>query len=1705
MKTSRMFNRQILLVSLVISSFSAVTAQTSCCEEGSKPKQITLKYTGESCSATNTSQPDSKVGCSGDPANDPMVYIIANNNDDASSGDIWFSGEVALDANFTVDATNAGQTKLTSNTVIHVFSSQNGTKIQTINFHTSCSVPLILGDQFGSIVLVGMVSPDGTICGPDDPEVSCVRTLTNTESCVGNKTYVLYLEDTTGVKYWLTGASSTYKWQELSDGTVRVTGDGFTHPSLTGDLFSFDILLSDSTSTAPAGSPKSSYCTTVSTDNWIYFETVSGTVNSAIHGSFSVNRRGSAFQQGKDANTTQAGYGASGWFDMQEGDGFFDVGDVNAMLSETCSTPEVESCCVDGFKPAKITLTYTGEDCSATVTSQSTDKYNCSGNPSFDNLVYIIANDDNSATSGNIWFSGEVALDSSFTLDAGAQGASNLPSNTVIHVFDAQGGTKIQTVNFHTSCSQPINSGDQYGSLQIVGMISETGASCGLPEDPPSDSESCCVDGFKPAKITLTYTGEDCLATVTSQSTDKYNCSGNPSFDNLVYIIANDNNSATSGNIWFSGEVALDSSFTLDAGAQGASKLPSNTVIHVFDAQGGTEIQTVNFHTSCSQPINTGDQYGSLQIVGMISETGASCGLPEDPPSDSESCCVDGFKPAKITLTYTGEDCSATVTSQSTDKYNCSGNPSFDALVYIIANDDNSATSGDIWFSGEVALDSSFTLDAGAQGASKLPSNTVIHVFDAQGGTEIQTVNFHTSCSQPINTGDQYGSLQIVGMISETGASCGLPEDPPSEKESCCVSGFKPQTITMMYTGDDCSATSTSQSSDKYNCSGDPANDTEVFIIANDNNSATSGQIWFSGAVPLNSLFTLDATAQGQTRFPSNTVIHIFNHENGTEVQTVNFHTSCSQPLVTGDQWGSVKLVKMVSENGATCGSIEGNGLVNLINGYTFYDLNQSAIFDNGEPVIPTMSVLLYADNNCDGEVDGGDTYLDEAVTDASGFYQFSRPWMGGPFELRYGLTSDNDDGEQKSDGSIDLGHGDLHLGEGIAGLHFKDINVPSGVTITSAYIEFTSYNDESGVVAVRINAQDADNGSPLGGSTNNFSSRTKTSAQVDWNLSDWTSDTKYNSPDISAIVQELVDRAGWNALNEVSLFVNPLSGTNRRKAVSQDRSALTSPKLIINYDIAGYKECYVTHVDTTTEPDGNSITTYHTEVAVFTSGGNVDSMNNFGFYGELPAGTNLITGTVFADINEDADYADPEFGIANIEVSLYKDVDCDNELTGADLWMRKTTTNDIGFYQFAVDYEPLTNGTTFSISSDNNDSEEETNGDVDLSHGDLHLNERIVGLRYQNVSIPAGATIQSATLEMVSKNDENGAAQVRIFAEDVNSASSLTNADYDLSTRTTTTASQNWSLDPWTQDIVYNSPDFSNVIQEVVDRGGWSSGNNLSLIIKSVNGSGKRKAYSHDGDQSKVTKLIVTYTINGANDCYITRIGKVWPAEYEYLTTDSINDQVFTGVDQVDSLNDFGLWGPDAVPVELLNFEAFWSANNAVLRWTTASEENNSFFEIQRSTNAVDFLTIGKEYSKALGGNSLSILNYEVSDLYIKDRIEELVFYRLKQVDYDGTSALSHIVVLAKSTAYPVNELQVYPNPSTDVAFVNFKRNMSTQGTIKILGATGQVVYSELIPQGGIQESIKLDVSHLDRGIYYIQFESNGSFYTKRFVIDRS
>ncbi len=181
---------------------------------------------------------------------------------------------------------------------------------------------------------------------------------------------------------------------------------------------------------------------------------------------------------------------------------------------------------------------------------------------------------------------------------------------------------------------------------------------------------------------------------------------------------------------------------------------------------------------------------------------------------------------------------------------------------------------------------------------------------------------------------------------------------------------------------------------------------------------------------------------------------------------------------------------------------------------------------------------------------------------------------------------------------------------------------------------------------------------------------------------------------------------------------------------------------------------------------------------------------------------------------------------------------------------------------------------------------------------------------------------------------------------------------------------------------------------------------------------------------------------------------------------------------------------GTSSLPIELINFNAIRNDNNAVLTWQTANEINSSHFNIERSLDGVHFNTIA---SIKAAGNSNSILNYSYTDSNIVKLNASKIYYRLQQIDRDGKSKLSRIIVLYISGI--AFEMQILPNPTINELSVRIATNKAQ---------SVQIVVSDGIGKKLITDKRKL-ITGINNIFYNTALWAKGIYLIKVFMTDGS
>lgn len=245
-----------------------------------------------------------------------------------------------------------------------------------------------------------------------------------------------------------------------------------------------------------------------------------------------------------------------------------------------------------------------------------------------------------------------------------------------------------------------------------------------------------------------------------------------------------------------------------------------------------------------------------------------------------------------------------------------------------------------------------------------------------------------------------------------------------------------------------------------------------------------------------------------------------------------------------------------------------------------------------------------------------------------------------------------------------------------------------------------------------------------------------------------------------------------------------------------------------------------------------------------------------------------------------------------------------------------------------------------------------------------------------------------------------------------------------------------------------------------------------IVLQWKDVNFSQLRKAIN-------TAKLVVAHYTEGN-----------WKNEGgSFQITDSKTMQGYITINSISTFSPFtfGSEGEATLPVELISFKGTQQADGILLQWETASEINNSHFEVERSSNLKDWTTIGSVNGQ---GNSSKQHHYQYLD---QEVFKGAYYFRLKQVDYDGQYVYSNIINLhlTQETA----TFSVYPNPARDQITVE---SSQYPATIELINQGGASVFSQKIDQ--FQSQVQLP--YLASGVYMIKLAHRGDTQYQKIII---
>ncbi len=183
-------------------------------------------------------------------------------------------------------------------------------------------------------------------------------------------------------------------------------------------------------------------------------------------------------------------------------------------------------------------------------------------------------------------------------------------------------------------------------------------------------------------------------------------------------------------------------------------------------------------------------------------------------------------------------------------------------------------------------------------------------------------------------------------------------------------------------------------------------------------------------------------------------------------------------------------------------------------------------------------------------------------------------------------------------------------------------------------------------------------------------------------------------------------------------------------------------------------------------------------------------------------------------------------------------------------------------------------------------------------------------------------------------------------------------------------------------------------------------------------------------------------------------------------------------------------------LPVELTSFTATKVTEGVLLNWNTASELNNDRFEVTRSTDGVNFETIG--YVSGMGTTN----NPQQYSFLDKDVASGVYYYQLRQVDFDGTAELSKIVSVEITAETVLNVGLFFPNPAQRVSSVVVNSPDNANIVFTLYSIDGKQALNKVYSLARGENRIDVDLNNVPAGSYISIFQTQGQIINRKLIV---
>ncbi|MCB0573008.1 MAG: T9SS type A sorting domain-containing protein [Saprospiraceae bacterium] len=210
---------------------------------------------------------------------------------------------------------------------------------------------------------------------------------------------------------------------------------------------------------------------------------------------------------------------------------------------------------------------------------------------------------------------------------------------------------------------------------------------------------------------------------------------------------------------------------------------------------------------------------------------------------------------------------------------------------------------------------------------------------------------------------------------------------------------------------------------------------------------------------------------------------------------------------------------------------------------------------------------------------------------------------------------------------------------------------------------------------------------------------------------------------------------------------------------------------------------------------------------------------------------------------------------------------------------------------------------------------------------------------------------------------------------------------------------------------------------------------------------------------------------------------GSSFSFSWTIATGSGSGDNCHMGLDNV------SITANGTLPIELTGIQAIYRQKTVLLSWRTATETDNAYFSVERSTDGRSFSEIGRVTG---AGTSLEPLNYTFAD---ERPMPGTNYYRLRQVDFDGAHSYSHVV---SAVAADGDAWRLYPQPAGAFLYLQWEERPKTDASFSIFDMTGRQVKSGIVPENETQ--YELDIADLPEGAYFLKVIAGAASTTRQF-----